>query len=130
MIPIGANIGPPQPVMSGDSFWLPIQANVRGTGQTPMQFQVGDTLTAAVYQHRVPTPIFQPTVSWLTTNQKTLAPQTGYDQGQVAVDATAAQGAMLQPTVNYSLVVHWQSSIDPTQEQDIAVILLTVGSPY
>ena len=109
-------------IWQGRATDLPIQCYVRPTGSVPAVFSADDALTAAVYQSKVSTPVFTPEVGWYTR----FGAQTGYDQGQVLVRIPAAQSALLQPTITYTLAVARTLASDPDNPEEIASIPLVI----
>jgi hypothetical protein len=98
-------------------------------GQTRAAFASGDTLSAAIYQVTVPTPVCQPAVEWYTA----AGTQTGYDQGQIVVSPTNTDSASLQPTggsVQYTLVVTWTPAAQPSKSAPLVRLPLTVETDY
>jgi hypothetical protein len=95
-------------VVTGDCWNLPMQCVLRGARGNAV-FQSGDQLQAFVYQGVSTTPLFLPTVAWYTAS----GTQNGYDQGQVIVSATSAQGALLTPNGLYTVSVIWAPTTIP-----------------
>jgi hypothetical protein len=117
----------PVPIVTGAAVDLGIQTYLRGSGSQPASYASGDTLTAGVYQSRQSSALFTPTVTWYTANST----QTGYTQGQVVVSWTDAQGALLIPTISYTLVVFWAPASSPSKVAPIVRIPLTIEPvPY
>jgi hypothetical protein len=98
-------------------------------GRTRPVFAMGDALSAAIYQWKVPTPICEPAVGWYTAG----GIQTGYDQGQVVVSPSNADTDLLQPTggsLQYTLVVTWTPAVRPSKSAPIVRLPLTVKTDY
>lgn len=98
-------------------------------GRTTPVFALGDALSAAIYQRRVPTPVATPSVAWFTAGNT----QTGYDQGQVEVRPSVADAGVLQPTggtLQYTLVVTWKPGGNAAKAAPIVVLPLTVKANY
>lgn len=98
-------------------------------GGAAASFASGDTISAAIYQWSVATPICTPTVAWYTAGGN----QTGYDQGQIVVSPTNAEAALLQPTggpLGYTMVVTWTSAAQPSKSAPIVRLPLTVEAAY
>jgi methionine-rich copper-binding protein CopC len=109
-------------VGSADDF--PLQTWNRGSLTTP-SFDAGDTIVAYIYQAKVPTPVCSPGVSWYQAG--------GATAGQVLVEISNANAALLQPTTGtntYLLVVVWTPAADTTKAMDIVRLPLTVEGNF
>jgi hypothetical protein len=117
-------------VVAGDAADIPIQAWLYG-GVQPAAYSAGDTLVGYVYQTpRSPAPLFTATVTWYTAPGSTGSPtQTGYDEGQVLFSISNAQGALLVPSLVYTVVVVWAAAATPSKTETIVRIALPVVSP-
>lgn len=114
-------------IVQGAAEDLCLQCRYRG-GATAA-FAAGDSISAAIYQWRVATPVCTPEVAWYTASNS----QTGYDQGQILVSLTNDQAALLQPTggpLGYSLVVTWTPAALPSKSAPIVLLPLTVETQY
>jgi hypothetical protein len=115
-------------IVQGAAEDFALQCWNRG-GQTRPAFAAGDTLSTAIYQRAVVTPICQPAVEWYTAGDT----QTGYDQGQIVVSSANADTASLQPTggsVQYTLIVTWTPAAQPSKPAPIVRLPLTVETDY
>jgi hypothetical protein len=91
----------PLTVVAGEVFSIPLQCKLRGSG-SPALFNSDDTLTAGIRPAHGSADVITPAVTWYTRRGN----QTGYSQGQVQPSATAAQSALLVPTIPYTLSIH------------------------
>jgi hypothetical protein len=113
-------------IVAGSCFDIPVQSVVFGALADAI-FTEADTLTGYVYQGRSAAPLFQPAIAWYTAPGPSGTPtQTGYQQGQVLVSGTNAQGALLGPTGSYTLVVDWSPAANPSKTAPIVRMKLPV----
>ncbi len=114
--------GPPLVLVTGQPTTRAVQCNVYGTGTVPAIYNSTDILTASVIPSRQTSPIFTPSVDWYTAQST----QTGYGEGQVEVSLTAANMALLVPTISYTLSIYRALDSDPSNAEMIAQIPLIV----
>jgi hypothetical protein len=112
------------PAVPGSARSHPLQSWYFG-GIEPATYQASDILSASVMPPLSATPLFTPQVGWYT-NQNT---QTGYDQGQTVVTYSAAQAALLMPTITYTIEVERAPASDPTNTELIVRAKLPVERP-
>jgi hypothetical protein len=118
-------------VFIGAATDLPFGCFLRPTGATPAAFDAGDTLSAAIYQARVPTPICTPAVEWWPAPDKDgVATQTGYEEGEVVVRLSNAEAAKFVTTTSYLIVVWWSPASDPGDSAPIVYLPLAIRSPF
>ena len=118
----------PITMIQGMAQDIALQCWNRG-GQTKPAFSADDTISAAIYQSQVATPICQPATDWYTAG----GTQTGFDQGQILVSTTNAQAALLQPTggaIQYMLIVQWSPAAQPSKSALVVRVPLTIELAY
>lgn len=108
-------------MVSGSAKDFPLQGRVLGAVAS---YGAGDTLEAEVRSYRADTALFVPTVEWLTLGGM----QTGYEEGQVLVSYTAAQAALLQPTIPHTLLV-WRTPLGDADRRELIVRLRLTVEP-
>jgi hypothetical protein len=106
--------GPPIILVAGYPKTRGIQCYVQG-GVTAAIYNSDDILTGALIPPRSTTPIFAPSIVWYTANNT----QVGYLQGQIQGIFTAAQMALVQPSITYTLIGLRALSSSPTNPEII-----------
>jgi hypothetical protein len=114
----------PIEVIAGQPTTLAFQCFLRGSGTVPAAFNSTDTFTSSIIQNRQTTALFSPTPSVYTAG----ATQDGYEQGQVQATWTVAQGALLVPTISYTLLI-WRVLESDTADPDPIVRVPLVIKP-
>ncbi len=114
--------GPPLVLVTGQPTTRAVQCHVYGSGTVPAIFNSTDILTASVVPARQTSPIFMPGVNWYTAT----GTQSGYGEGQVEVTLTAAEMALLVPTISYTLIIYRALEGNPTNAEMIAQIRLVI----
>lgn len=102
-----------------------IVVQCRAQGGIPAVYNPGDTLSAEVWPASLTSRLFVASASWYTSKGR----QTGHDQGQVVGSLTSAQSATLQPSGRYYLRVFRAMAANPSEQEEIATILLKVRRP-
>lgn len=123
---------PPLVMVVGQAKTIPIQCNLYG-GAKPSRFNSNDVLASKVVQGNQTNSVFTSAVAWYTANDPTtgISTQTGYTQGEVEWQPTAAQMALLQPTVSYTLIVTrtLASGGDPDTIARIPLVIQPIALP-
>ncbi len=117
-------------ITQGMVFSRVLQVNSPGTPPTPATgiFNATYTLSATFWLGQNQAAIFSPVVSWFTGPPTNPLSQTGYDQGQVLFQTTAAQTVALDPAGEYFATVY-ATDLSGNESAVIEVRVKILASP-